>query len=79
MAANGCHPAAPYHAWSMDFAADQLADGRRFCSPTALDTYTWECLAIESDQWVKGGNVVMVRDRIFKELTGNSRIRIKRP
>ncbi len=44
------HPSGPNQVWSMDFAADQLADGRRFRSLTVVDIYTRECLAIESEQ-----------------------------
>ena len=33
--------------WSMDFLADQLADGRRFRALTVLDLFTRECLAID--------------------------------
>jgi putative transposase len=33
--------------WSMDFVADQLADGRRFRALTVLDLLTRECLAID--------------------------------
>ena len=48
----------------MDFVADQLADGRRFRSLTVVDIYTRECLAIESEQRLKGEDVVMVLNRI---------------
>ena len=33
--------------WSMDFVADELADGRRFRALTVLDLFTRECLAID--------------------------------
>ncbi len=42
----------------MDFVADQLADGRRFRSLTVVDIYTRECLMIESEQRLKGADVV---------------------
>lgn len=58
------HPTAPNQIWSMDFVADQLADGRRFRSLTVLDICTRECLAIESEQRLKGQDVVMVLNRI---------------
>ena len=38
------HPTGPNQVWSMDFVADQLADGRRFRSLTVVDIYTRECL-----------------------------------
>ena len=58
------HPMAPNQIWSMDFVADQLADGRRFRSLTVMDIYTRECLAIESGQRLKGQDGVMVLNRI---------------
>lgn len=58
------HPTGPNQVWSMDFVADQLADGRRFRSLTVVDIYTRECLAIESEQRLKGEDVVMVLNRI---------------
>ena len=33
--------------WSMDFVADELADGRRFRALTVIDLFTRECLAID--------------------------------
>jgi putative transposase len=58
------HPTAPNQVWSMDFVADQLADGSRFRSLTVVDIYIRECLAIESEQRLKGEDVVMVLNRI---------------
>jgi putative transposase len=58
------HPTGPNQVWSMDFVADQLADGRRFRSLTVMDIYTRECLAIESEQRLKGEDVVRVLNRI---------------
>jgi putative transposase len=57
-------PTAPNQAWSMDFVADQLTDGRRFRSLTVVDIYTREYLAIESEQKLKGTDVVLVLNRI---------------
>jgi len=57
------HPTGPNQVWSMDFVADQLADGRRFRSLTVVDIYTRECLAIESEQRLKGEDVVRVLNR----------------
>jgi len=48
----------------MDFMADQLVDGRRFRSLTVVDIYTRECLAIKSEQGLKGEDVVMALKRI---------------
>jgi putative transposase len=58
------HPPAPNQVWSMDFVADQRADGRRFRWLTVVDIYTRECLAIEAEQQLKGGDGVRVWNRI---------------
>jgi putative transposase len=58
------HPTGPNQVWSMDFVADQLADGSRFRSLTVVDIYTRACLAIESGQRLKGEDVVLVLNRI---------------
>jgi putative transposase len=58
------HPTASNQVWSMDFVADQLAAERRFRSLTVVDIYTRECLAIESEQRLKGEDVVLVLNRI---------------
>jgi putative transposase len=58
------HPTRLNQVWSMDFEADQLTDSRRFRSLTVVDIYTRECLAIESEQRLKGEDVVKVLNRI---------------
>ena len=55
---------APNQAWSLDFVADQLADGRRFRALTIFDVFTRECLAIEARQSLKGADAVRVLRRI---------------
>jgi len=57
----------PNHVWSLDFVADQFADGRRFRALTAVDVYTRECLAIEVGQSLKGHDVVRVLQRISQQ------------
>lgn len=57
-------PTAPNQVWSMDFVADQLADGRRFRALTVVDIFTRECLAIEVGQSLKGEDVVRVLNRL---------------
>ena len=37
----------PNEAWTLDFVADELADGRRFRALTVVDVFTRESLAIE--------------------------------
>ena len=54
----------PNQAWSMDFVADQLADGRRFRALTVVDIFTRESLAIELGQSLKGEDVVRVLNRL---------------
>ena len=49
--------------WSMDFVADQLADGRRFRALTVLDLFTRECLAIDVGQGLSGRDVVTTLER----------------
>jgi putative transposase len=58
------HPTAPNQVWSMDFVADQLADGRGFRSLTVVDIYTMECLAIEPEQRLNGEDVVLAMNRV---------------
>ena len=57
----------PNEAWSLDFVADQLADGRRFRALTVLDVFTRECLAIEAGANLRGEHVVATHNGIFKE------------
>jgi hypothetical protein len=44
----------------MDFVADRLANGRRLRSLTVVDIYTRECLAIKSEQRLKGEDALLV-------------------
>ena len=48
----------------MDFVADQLAEGRTFRSRAILHIYTRECMAIESEQRLRGQDMVMVFNHI---------------
>jgi len=50
--------------WSMDFVADQLADGRRFRALTVLDLFTRECLAIDVGQGLSGRDVVATLEHL---------------
>lgn len=50
--------------WSMDFVADQLADGRRLRALTVIDIYTRECLAIEVATRLTGEHVAQCLDRL---------------
>ena len=51
-------------AWSVDFVADQLRDGRRFRALTIVDVFTRESLAIQVGQSLKGTDVVEVLNRL---------------
>jgi putative transposase len=51
-------------AWSLDFVADQLADGRRFRALTMVDVFTRESVAIEVGQALKGTDVVEALNRL---------------
>jgi putative transposase len=64
----------PNQVWSLDFVADQLADGRRFRALTVVDVYTRESLAIEPGQSLKGEDVVRVLQRIRKDRGGPKRL-----
>src|SRR5664280_3611068 len=58
---------APNQAWSIDFVADQLQDGRRFRCLTIVDIYTRESVTIEVGQSLKGEDVVRGLNRIKSE------------
>ena len=57
----------PNEAWSLDFVADQLANGCRFRALTVLDVFTRECLAIEAGASLRGEQVVAVLNRIISD------------
>lgn len=57
-------PTRPNEAWSMDFVADQLADGGRFRCLTVIDVYTREGLAIEVGASLRATHVVEVLNRL---------------
>jgi len=50
--------------WSMDFVADELADGRRFRALTVIDLFTRECLAIDVGLGLCGRDVVATLERL---------------
>ncbi len=55
--------------WSLDFVADTLASGRRFCILTLVDDFTRECLGLVVDTSLTGLRVARELDRIA-ELRG---------
>ena len=58
-------PEAPNEVWSMDFMADQLADGRSFRTLNVLDDFNREGLAIEVDFSLPSERVVRVLNQII--------------
>lgn len=60
-------PTRPNEEWSMDFTADQLADGRRFRTFNVVDDFTRECLAIQVERSIPGTVVARVLDRLVQE------------
>ena len=61
------HPTAPDQAWSLDFVADQLQDGRRFRALTIVDVFTRKSVAIEVGQSLRGEDVVRTLNRPKQE------------
>jgi putative transposase len=61
---NRIKPLRANEAWSMDFVADQLADGSKFRSLTIVDVYTREALAIEVGPRLRSEHVVAALNRL---------------
>lgn len=59
-------PTAADDAWTMDFVADELADGTKFRALTVVDAFTREALAIGVGQRLRGEGVVRTLDRILQ-------------
>ena len=55
---------APDKAWSLDFVADHLQDGRRFRSLTIVDVFTRESVAIEVGQSLRGEDLVRTLNKM---------------
>jgi len=56
-------PSRPTERWSMDFATDSLANGRRFRALVVVDDFTRECVGIEVDTSLTGGRVARLLER----------------
>jgi putative transposase len=52
----------PNDRWSLNFASDQLTDGRRFRILTVVDDFTRECLALMADTSLSGTQVARQLD-----------------
>ena len=59
--------------WSLDFASDQLTDGRRFCVLTIIDDCTRVCLALIADTSLSGLRIARELDRIIESCNGRLR------
>jgi putative transposase len=57
-------PTAINQAWSMDFVADQLANGMKFRALTIVDVFSKEALAIEVGQRLRSEHVVATLNRL---------------
>jgi putative transposase len=57
-------PTKPNEAWSMDFVADQLANGTKFRTLTIVDVFSKEALAIEVGQRLRGEHVVATLNKL---------------
>jgi putative transposase len=64
----------PNDAWSMDFVADQLVNGRRFRALTIVDVFSREALAIRVGQKLRGEDVVEVCNRLVAQRRAPKRI-----
>lgn len=57
-------PDGPNQRWSLDFASDTLADGRRFRVLCVVDDFSRECLALVADTSLSGKRVARELDTI---------------
>ncbi|MGF6292964.1 transposase InsO family protein [Paraburkholderia youngii] len=62
-----CVPIRPSEVWSLDFVADQLADGTRLRALTVVDIFSREALAIEGDKRLRAEDVVSVLNRLVAQ------------
>lgn len=51
--------------WSVDFATDNLFNGRRFRALTIVDNFSRECLTIHAGNTLKGDDVVRVMESLI--------------
>jgi putative transposase len=62
--------------WSMDFMADQLADGHQFRILTIVDNFTRESLGLYAAHNIKGDDVVDVLCKITRQRGAPQRIQV---
>jgi putative transposase len=58
-------PDQPNACWWLDFAHDQMTDGRRFRVLAVVDNCTRECLALAPDTSISRARVARELDRII--------------
>jgi putative transposase len=58
-------PQGPNQRWSLDFASDALADGRRFRILAVVDDFSRECLCLVADTSLSGGRVARELDAVI--------------
>jgi len=54
----------PNERWAMDFIQDSLWSGRKFRTLSIVDTYTRECMTVESDTSLPGFRAVRILERL---------------
>ena len=59
-------PPLPNGRWSIDFASDSLANGRRLKVLAVVDDCTRECIALEADTSISGKRVAMILERLIE-------------
>jgi len=62
-----CVPTRSNEVWSLDFVADQLADGSRLRALTVVDVFSREALAIEVGKRLRAEDVVSVLNRLVAQ------------
>jgi len=69
-------PSGPNQTWSIDFMSDALTDGRKFRLLNVLDDFNRESLAVEVDTSLPSLRVLRVLNRIIRERSTPSIIRV---
>jgi putative transposase len=64
----------PNDTWTLDFVANQLANGQRFRALTVVDVFTRESVAIEVGQRLRGEHVVNVLNRLTAQRGAPTRL-----
>jgi putative transposase len=62
--------------WALDFVHDRLSDGRSFRTLNMLDSFSRECLAMETDTSLGGERVVRVLDQQLQGRRVPQRLRL---